>query len=249
MLVFYTLFYKEIIRFLKVSFQTVAAPILTAVLYLVIFGQVLEDNLHVYNKISYSSFLVPGLAMMSILQNAFANPASSLIQSKITGNIIFVLLAPISKHQLFFGYTLAGAFRGCVVGLGVLLATVWFIDIPIHNILWILIFSIISSWILSIIGLIAGILVEKFDQLATFQNFLIMPATMLAGVFYSVEKMPYYAKVLAHINPFFFMVDGFRYGFIGISDVNVYISLGVSLFTLAILYLICMPLINRLYNK
>jgi len=248
MIGFYTLFYKEIIRFIKVSFQTILAPVLLAILYLIIFGSVLQNNVQIYTGISYNSFLIPGLVMMSILQNAFSNPSSSLIQSKITGSIIFIILSPLSKTQIFFGYTLAGAFRGLVVGLGVLVTTVIFVKIHLYSILWILIFAVLSSWILSIMGLIAGIIVEKFDQLAAFQNFLIMPATMLAGVFYSINNMPYYAKIIAHFNPFFYMVDGFRYGFLGVGDINIYISLLVSTITLAILSIICIHLLKRFYK-
>ncbi len=224
---FFTLLRKEIKRFYKVAFQTVAAPVLTAVLYLMIFGHVLEGRLVVYDKLSYTAFLIPGLVMMSILQNAFANSSSSLIQSKITGNLVFILLAPLTHLEFYSAYVLAAVFRGIVVGLGVLIITLFF-DIPsMQYPLWILLFAFLGAAILGGLGLIAGIWADKFDQLAAFQNFLIMPATMLSGVFYSIHSLPTIWQVISHFNPFFYMIDGFRYGFFGVSDVSPWISLAV----------------------
>ncbi len=222
---FYALFYKEVKRFWRVSFQTIAAPVLTAILYLMIFGHVLEDHVKVYDAISYTAFLIPGLVMMSLLQNSFANTSSSLIQSKITGNLIFVLLAPLSHFEFFSAYVLAAMVRGVAVGAGVFLATCWFTDISFHQPLWILVFGLLSAALLATLGLIAGIWAEKFDQLAAFQNFFIMPATMLSGVFYSIHSLPPIWQTISHFNPFFYMIDGFRYGFFGISDVSPWFSL------------------------
>jgi ABC-2 type transport system permease protein len=224
---FYALFYKEVKRFWRVSFQTVAAPVLTAILYLMIFGHVLEDHVKVYDTIGYTAFLIPGLVMMSLLQNSFANTSSSLIQSKITGNLIFVLLAPLSHFEFFSAYVLAAMVRGIAVGAGVFLATCWFTDISFHQPLWILVFGLLSAALLAALGLIAGIWAEKFDQLAAFQNFFIMPATMLSGVFYSIHSLPPIWQTISHFNPFFYMIDGFRYGFFGISDVSPWFSLAV----------------------
>jgi ABC-2 type transport system permease protein len=232
---FYALFYKEVKRFWRVSFQTVAAPVLTAILYLMIFGHVLEDHVKVYDAISYTAFLIPGLVMMSLLQNSFANTSSSLIQSKISGNLIFVLLAPLSHFEFFSAYVLAAMVRGIAVGAGVFLATCWFTDISFHQPLWILVFGLLSAALLAALGLIAGIWAEKFDQLAAFQNFFIMPATMLSGVFYSIHSLPPIWQTISHFNPFFYMIDGFRYGFFGISDVSPWFSLTViSIFFLGV---------------
>ena len=226
---FVTLLRKESKRFYKVAFQTVAAPVLTAVLYLMIFGHVLEGRLVVYDKLSYTAFLIPGLVMMSILQNAFANTSSSLIQSKITGNLVFILLAPLTHLEFYSAYVLAAVFRGIVVGLGVLIITLFF-DIPsMQYPHWILLFAFLGAAILGGLGLIAGIWADKFDQLAAFQNFLIMPATMLSGVFYSIHSLPTIWQVISHFNPFFYMIDGFRYGFFGVSDVSPWMSLAVVL--------------------
>ena len=226
---FVTLLRKESKRFYKVAFQTVAAPVLTAVLYLMIFGHVLEGRLVVYDKLSYTAFLIPGLVMMSILQNAFANTSSSLIQSKITGNLVFILLAPLTHLEFYSAYVLAAVFPGIVVGLGVLIITLFF-DVPsMQYPLWILLFAFLGAAILGGLGLIAGIWADKFDQLAAFQNFLIMPATMLSGVFYSIHSLPTIWQVISHFNPFFYMIDGFRYGFFGVSDVSPWMSLAVVL--------------------
>ncbi len=221
------LFYKEVLRFWKVSFQTVAAPVLTAVLYMMIFGHVLEDHVKVYESISYTAFLVPGLVMMSVLQNAFANSSSSLIQSKIMGNLVFLLLTPLSHWNWFFAYVGSSIARGLVVGAGVLLVTGWFAHLSFVAPLWILTFALLGAALMGSLGLIAGLWAEKFDQLAAFQNFVIMPMTFLSGVFYSIHSLPAFWQAVSHLNPFFYMIDGFRYGFFGTSDVSPWLSLGI----------------------
>ncbi len=240
---FSTLFYKEVLRFWKVSFQTVAAPVLTAVLYLLIFGHVLEDHVQVYEGVSYTAFLIPGLIMMSVLQNAFANTSSSLIQSKITGNIVFVLLPPISHLAFFCAYVLGAMVRGLIVGLGVFLVTVWFAKLQFQHPIWILSFALLGSAILGTLGLIAGIWADKFDQLAAFQNFLVMPATMLSGVFYSIRSLPDFWLTVSHLNPFFYMIDGFRYGFFGASDIAPWTSLGLVTLFFALLATVAVRLL------
>ena len=233
---FGTLLYKELLRFGKVGFQTVAAPILTALLYLLIFSHVLESRVQVYPGVSYQAFLIPGLAMMSLLQNAFANSSSSLIQSKVTGNIVFVLLSPLSPLEIFLAYTLAAVARGILVGTGVLLATMLLTEVPVHHPLWAASFAVLGGGILSAMGIIAAIWADKFDQMAVFQNFVIVPATFLAGVFYSVHSLPPFWLGVSHLNPFFYVVDGFRYGFFGVADVQPWVSLSFtagSFFTLS----------------
>jgi len=225
---FPTLLRKEVKRFYKVGFQTVAAPVLTAVLYLMIFGHVLEGR-EMYGRFSYTAFLIPGLVMMSLLQNAFANTSSSLIQSKVTGNLVFVLLAPLSHFEFYAAYILAAVFRGVVVGLGVFLITAWISPPALEYPLWILTFAFLGAAILGSLGLIAGIWADKYDQLAAFQNFIIMPATMLSGVFYSIHSLPPAWQIVSHFNPFFYMIDGFRYGFFGVSDVSPWSSLSIVL--------------------
>ena len=227
MIGFQTLFYKEILRFWKVATQTITAPIVTAMLYLLIFGHVLEEHVQVYPGVKYTAFLVPGLVMMSILQNSFANSSSSLIQSKITGNLVFVLLPPLSHWELFGAYVLAAMVRGLTVGAGVFLITAWFAELSFAAPIWIIMFALLGAAILSTMGVIAGIWAEKFDHLAAFQNFLIMPATFLSGVFYSIHSLPPFWQAVSHINPFFYMIDGFRFGFFGQSDVNPLMSFGI----------------------
>ncbi len=222
-----TLLYKEVLRFWKVSFQTVAAPVLTAVLYLLIFGHVLENHVKVYDRISYTAFLVPGLVMMSVLQNSFANSSSSLIQSKIMGNLVFLLLTPLSHWSWFFAYVGSSVARGLVVGSGVFLVTAWFAPPGVVAPLWILVFAVLGAALLGTLGLIAGLWAEKFDQLAAFQNFVIMPMTFLSGVFYSIHSLPAFWQGVSHLNPFFYMIDGFRFGFFGQSDVSPWLSLTV----------------------
>jgi len=224
---FSTLFYKEILRFWKVSFQTILAPVLTALLYLLIFSHVLEAHVQVYPGVRYTAFLIPGLAMMSLLQNAFANSSSSLIQSKITGNIVFILLPPLSHLEFFGAYVLASAVRGVVVGSGVFVITAMFVPVPVQNLLWVVAFALLGSGILGTLGIIAGIWADKFDQLAAFQNFVIIPLTFLSGVFYSIHSLPPFWQQVSHFNPFFYMIDGFRYGFFGVSDVSPYLSLAI----------------------
>lgn len=222
-----TLFYKEVLRFWKVSFQTIAAPVLTAILYLMIFGHVLEDHVKVYDSISYTAFLLPGLVMMSVLQNAFANSSSSLIQSKIMGNIVFLLLTPLSHWAWFVAYVGSSIVRGLLVGLGVFVVTAWFARPEFVAPVWIAVFAVLGAALMGTLGVIAGLWAEKFDQLAAFQNFIIMPMTFLSGVFYSIHSLPVFWQTVSHINPFFYMIDGFRYGFFGVSDVSPWLSLAV----------------------
>lgn len=245
---FRTLFYKEILRFWKVATQTLTAPVLTAMLYLLIFGHVLEDHVQVYPDVRYTSFLIPGLVMMSVLQNAFANSSSSLIQSKITGNLVFVLLAPLSHWELFGGYVLASAVRGLTVGAGVFVVTAWFADMSFVAPWWIAVFALLGAAILGTMGLIAGIWAEKFDQLAAFQNFLIMPATFLSGVFYSIHSLPPFWQTVSHFNPFFYMIDGFRFGFFGQSDVDPLISFGIVATFFAVLSGLAIALLKSGYK-
>jgi ABC-2 type transport system permease protein len=245
---FITLFNKEVQRFWKVSFQTVAAPVLTAVLYLLIFGHVLEDHVKVFDKVSYTAFLIPGLVMMSVLQNAFANTSSSLIQSKITGNIVFILLPPLSHWEFFFAYVGGAVVRGLAVGLGVFLVTVWFANLSYANMLWAVAFGVLGAMLLAALGLIAGIWADKFDQLAAFQNFIILPATFLSGVFYSIDSLPPVWRTISHANPFFYMIDGFRYGFFGVSDTNPWISLSIVAITCVLVSAWSLMLLKRGYK-
>lgn len=224
---FKTLFQKEVLRFWKVSLQTLMAPILTTLLYLLVFGHVLEGRVEIFPGVGYTAFLVPGLMMMAVIQNAFANSSSSLIQSKVAGNIIFLLLAPLSHLEFFGAFVLAACVRGVLVGFGVWAAAAWFVPLPLAHPVYLLLFAILGSAALGTLGMIAGIWAEKFDQLAGFQNFIVLPLSFLSGVFYSIHSLPAFWQQLSHFNPFFYMIDGFRYGFFGHADVPPLLSLGV----------------------
>ena len=243
-----TLFYKEVLRFWKVSFQTVAAPVLTAVLYLLIFGHVLEDHVKVYGSLSYTAFLVPGLVMMSVLQNAFANSSSSLIQSKIMGNLVFVLLTPLSHRAWFAAYVGSSVLRGLLVGLGVFSVTLFFARPAFAAPLWVFTFAILGAALLATLGVIAGLWADKFDQMASFQNFLIMPMTFLSGVFYSISSLPPFWQAASRLNPFFYMIDGFRYGFFGVSDVSPWTSLAIVGGAWALVSLLALRLLRTGYK-
>ena len=250
------LFYKEVLRFWKVSFQTVAAPVLTAVMYLMIFGHVLEAHVQVYDGVSYTAFLIPGLVMMSVLQNAFANSSSSMVQSKIMGNLVFLLLTPLSHWGWYLAYALSAMLRGLIVGAGVLLAGVLFVwQSSVLNFslwpsqpLWVITFAVMGALMLGSLGLIAGLWADKFDQMAAFQNFIIMPMTFLSGVFYSIHSLPSFWQGVSHLNPFFYMIDGFRFGFFGQSDVSPWLSLSVVGVCLRLVSTIALHLLRTGYK-
>jgi ABC-2 type transport system permease protein len=243
-----TLLYKEVLRFWKVAFQTVAGPVLTAMLYLLIFGHALESHVKVYDQISYTAFLVPGLAMMSLLQNAFANSSSSLIMSKMMGNLVFLLLTPLSYMNWYVAYVGAAVTRGLVVGVGVFAVSALFTDLSFVAPWWILTFAVMGAALMGTLGLIAGLWAEKFDQLAAFQNFVVMPMTFLSGVFYSIHSLPPIWQKVSHLNPFFYMIDGFRFGFFGQSDVSPWLSFSVVGGVLAVVSAIAINLLRTGYK-
>jgi len=244
----YTLFYKEVLRFGKVLLQTLIAPVITAMLYLVVFGHVFEGRVQAFPGVSYTVFLVPGLMMMSVIQNAFANSSSSLIQSKVTGNIMFMMLTPLSHLEFFLAYVLASVVRGVLVGIGVFLVALVFTEVPLRHPAFVLMFMFLSSATLGAIGVIAGVWAEKFDQLAGFQNFIILPLSFLSGVFYSIHSLPEFWQTLSHFNPFFYMIDGFRYGFFGVSDIAPARSLGIVTLFLAVLSGVTLALLKSGYK-
>ena len=241
------LFYKEVLRFWKVGFQTVAAPVLTAVLYLLIFGHVLQDRV-VFGNIGYVDFLVPGLVMMGMLQNAFANSTSSLVQSKIMGNLVFLLLTPLSHWAWFVAYVGSSMLRGLMVGTGVYLVTLAFAPPQFAAPLWVLVFALLGTALLATLGVIAGLWADKFDQMATFQNFIIVPMTFLSGVFYSIGSLPPFWQAVSHLNPFFYMIDGFRYGFFGQSDVSPWLSLAIVCSAWALVSVLALHLLRIGYK-
>lgn len=244
----WTLLKKELLRFWRVSFQTVAAPVITALLYLLIFSHVLDKHVQVYDGVAYTEFLIPGLIMMSVLQNAFANSSSSLIQSKVMGNIVFVLLTPLTHLQFFMAFLIAAIIRGLVVGLCIYLVAMWFVDLTVANPWMIIAFGLLGSALLGTFGIIAGIWADRFDQMAAFQNFIIMPLSFLSGVFYSIHSLPPFWQQVSHLNPFFYMIDGFRYGFFGKGDVSPLLSLLIVGASFVVLALITLKMLKSGYK-
>ncbi|QVL46261.1 MAG: ABC transporter permease [Methylophilaceae bacterium] len=244
----YTLFKKEVLRFWRVAFQTIASPVITALLYLLIFSHVLEGKVQVYGEVPYTAFLIPGLIMMSLLQNAFANSSSSLVQSKVMGNLVFILLTPLTYSQFYLAFLAASILRGLVVGFSIYLVALCFVDLPIVHVGWVVTFAFVGSALLGTFGIIAGIWADRFDQMAAFQNFVIMPLTFLSGVFYSIHSLPPVWQMISKFNPFFYMIDGFRYGFFGKGDISPWVSFIVVLTFLAVLVVLTLKMLKSGYK-
>jgi len=209
---------KEVGRFLNVYTQTIIAPVITALLFYAIFALAFSDVTRTIGGIPYLEFLAPGLIMMTMVQNAFANTSSSLVISKVQGNIVDVLMPPLSAAELVTGYAAGGILRGLAVGIATTLAVFPFVSLSIHSLGHILIFALLGTMMLSSLGIAGGIWSQKFDHLAAVTNFIVTPMTFLSGTFYSIERLPGGWQAAAHFNPFFHMIDGFRYGFTGHSD-------------------------------
>ena len=243
-----TLTRKEIKRFWSVLGQTVTAPVITALLYLFVFGQVMEGRVEVYPGVGYMQFLVPGLIMMSVIQNSFANSSSSLTQSKIMGNLVFVLMAPLAAWELFAAYLASSLLRAALVGVVLYCATYPFVHLPVHSLGVLLGMFVLAGGSLCVIGIIAGIVATKFDHLASFQNFLILPASFLSGVFYSIHSLPDFWYRVSQFNPFFYMIDGFRHGFLGVGDVPVWQCFAWTGGLFAVLSAICLRMLVTGYR-
>ena len=225
---FYTLLKKEVMRFWSVLGQTVTAPVLTALLYLLVFAQALSGRIvSGYDGISYTQFLLPGLVMMTVIQNAFSNTSSSLAQSKVNGNIVFLLMAPIGPVEMFLAYVGAALVRAFLVAVAMLVVAGPLVGLPVANPAALLAMFLLAGSALAALGIIAGIVSTKFDHLAAFSNFIITPLSFLSGVFYSVHSLPPFWHGVSRLNPFFYLIDGFRHGFFGQSDVSPWLSLGV----------------------
>lgn len=244
----YALFYREIWRFLRIIVQTLCAPVLTALLYLVVFGHLLENRISLYEEVSYKAFLVPGLIMMSVIQNAFANASSSIMQSKMMGNLVFVLMAPISSFEFFLAFVGAAMLRGVMVAIAIYLAAWLITDIAVAHLGLLLFVTIVCSAMMGALGLIAGLWAEKIEQMAAFQNFVIMPFSFLSGVFYSIKSLPPFWQELSHFNPFFYMIDSFRFAFIGHSDIDPSVALLIISFALLVVSALCIYLLNIGYK-
>ena len=245
---FRTLLKKEVMRFTSVLAQTVTAPVITALLYLLVFAQALGDRASAYEGISYTQFLLPGLIMMSVIQNAFANTSSSLIQSKMMGNLVFLMMAPLGPIEWFAAYVLAALIRVTLVLIAMLAVTYPFVHLPLEAPMTLIAHFLLAGGSLAVLGLIAAILAQKFDHIATFTNFFITPLSFLSGVFYSVHSLPPLWHEVSHLNPFFYMIDGFRYGFFGKADVAAWVSLGWSAGFFVVASTVCLALLHRGYR-
>ncbi len=244
----WTLYLKEVRRFVKVFTQTVAAPVVTSLLFLAIFTLALGRAVEVVNGVPFALFLAPGLIVMTMAQNAFANTSSSIMISKIQGNIVDVLMPPISPGEFVCAYALAGTTRGVVVGLAAGLGMSVFVDIGVQHWGYVLFYAVTGSMMLSLLGMLGGIWAEKFDHIQAVTNFVITPFAFLSGTFYSISRLPETIQTLAHFNPFFYMIDGFRYGFIGQSDAVPALGVAVMLGINAVLWLAAWRLVSVGYN-
>ena len=232
---FVTLYIKELRRFTKIPGQTILAPAATTLLFMVIFSTAIGNSRNEYILTDFKSFLFPGLIMMTIIQNAFMNNSSSLLMSKVQGNIVDLLMPPISNFQIIVSFILVGVTRGLTVAIAAAIFMLPFVQIEIYSFIVVLFFAVISSAILSLIGLLTGIWADKWDHLGTIDNFIIIPLSFLSGTFYSIKILPEFVQKLSLFNPFFYMIDGFRYGFIGSSDVNITISIQILMLCFIIL--------------
>jgi ABC-2 type transport system permease protein len=232
---FVTLYIKELRRFTKIPGQTILAPAATTLLFMVIFSTAIGNSRNEYILTDFKSFLFPGLIMMTIIQNAFMNNSSSLLMSKVQGNIVDLLIPPISNFQIIVSFILVGVTRGLTVAIAAAIFMLPFVQIEIYSFTVVLFFAVISSAILSLIGLLTGIWADKWDHLGTIDNFIIIPLSFLSGTFYSIKILPEFIQKLSLFNPFFYMIDGFRYGFIGLSDVNIMTSIQILILCFIIL--------------
>jgi ABC-2 type transport system permease protein len=224
----YILFAREVWRFMKVSIQTILTPVITVLLYLLIFSSVISSSREMLPGVNYLTFLIPGLMVMAMLQNAFANSSSSLFQARMNGNVVFILLAPISDFEFYLAFVGAAVVRGVLVGVGVWLAACFFAVVPLRHPLYALVLAFFCCGSLGALGLVSAIIADKWDHISAFQNFVIVPFSFLSGVFFSISDLPVFWQQASHYNPFFYLVDGFRYTCLGVSEVSVFISLCVG---------------------
>ncbi len=220
-----TLVEKEVGRFINVYTQTIVAPVITTLLFYAIFALAFGGSTRTIGDLPYMTFLAPGLIMMTMVQNAFANTSSSMVIAKVAGNIVDILMPPLSPLELYMGYMIGGVLRGLMVGTVVAVFMALIVGLQIHSFFHIIAFAVLGNMMLSSIGLAAGIWSQKFDHIAAVTNFIVTPLTFLSGTFYSITQLPNIWHGIAVYNPFFYMIDGFRYGFIGHADGNVTVGL------------------------
>lgn len=232
----YTLYRKEVMRFMSIYLQTVIAPVVSMLLFLAIFTISIGKFRAEINGIEFIVFIVPGLIMNAMMQNAFANNSSSLMMGKMQGNIVDILMPPISPGEMMFAITMGGATRGFVVGVSTGIVMAFVVDIQIQHFAMVILFGVLGSLVMALLGMLGGLWADKFDQMGMITNFIITPLTFLSGTFYSIKQLPEFAQVITRFNPFFYLIDGFRFGFIGQSESNIYFTIFVSVTTCAILW-------------
>jgi ABC-2 type transport system permease protein len=243
-----TLAWREIRRFLKVHTQTIWAPVVTTLLFLAVFALALGAAVQQKGGVPFVEFLAPGLIMMAMAQNAFANTSSSLVIAKVQGNIVDSLMPPLSPLELVIGFAAGGIVRGLVVGAVVALCLIPFVEMHVTSIFWIAFHGLMASTLLSLLGIAGGVWSEKFDHIAAVTNFVVTPLAFLSGTFYTIDRLPEAWRLAAQLNPFFYMIDGFRYGFIGYSDTNLALGAAILLATNSALGVLCWWMFARGYK-
>ena len=244
----WTLYMREVRRFTKVYQQTLIAPVGTTLLFLAIFSLALGKATQIIGGVPFTEFLAPGLVMMAITQNAFANTSSSIMIAKIQGSIIDTLMPPLTPNELTFSIAFGGATRGLIVGLLCTLAMIPFVSMHIHHLGIILYHAVAASIMLSLLGTITGVWAEKIDHTAFVTNFIVTPLSFLSGTFYSIERLPESIQFTAFLNPFFYVIDGFRYGFIGHADSSLALGIFVTFGINIVLWLWCHWMFKSGYN-
>lgn len=242
---FYTVLRKEIVRFVRIWSQTLLPPAITMSLYFIIFGKLIGSQLQHIHGVSYMQYLVPGLAMMSIITNAYANTSSSFFGTKFSKSIEEMLVSSMPNYIILLGYMLGGGLRGLLVGLVVMLTSLFFVPIQIHHLGIVLAMAILASMLFSLSGLINGIFAKRFDDVAFIPTFILTPLTYLGGVFFSVTQLPPAWQKIAFLNPILNIVDTFRYGILGVSDVNIYYSFVLVCILFAALFIWCLILFQK----
>lgn len=243
-----TLIKREVGRFLNVYTQTLVAPVITTLLFYAVFALAFGGIERQIGSVPYMEFLAPGLLIMVMVQNAFANTSSSVVISKVQGNIVDVLMPPLSSLEIYLGYAVGSVFRGLCVGIVTLVTMSFFVQFHFHSVGLIFVYAFLGTLMMGSLGLAAGIWSEKFDHIAAVTNFVVTPLTFLSGTFYSVQQLPAMWQVIAHYNPFFYMIDGFRYAFIGQADGNVVIGIVVLVVINVFLAALSLRMLNTGYK-
>ena len=244
----FTLFKKELFRFLKVGIQTVVGPAISSLLFLAVFSLALGRSVNQINNVNLAEFIAPGLIMMTMLQNSFANPASSIGQSKFQGNIVDILMAPLSDYELSLGYIFGALARGVICGLVTFFGIILFIPLSIYSYFALFFFTLMGCFMMGTMGTMVGIWADKWDQQQGITNFIVLPLTFLSGTFYSISRLPEVWQNFALFNPFFYNIDGFRYAFIGQSDSQLFLGVIILIFSNICLFFLCYLMFKKGYK-